>query len=156
MLSLSVTPTAVKSFMGSLLRETHFDHFLIRNIELTLTTHISISGLIETEDAEAKKSYISWGTIRSLVFDLIKRGDKPKLLKIVFSHPTPEDVHENAAALFLNMTYEKDSVSFITATAQQSFSLEKSLNSTWDEFVKSFFINIKLPVINNLITDEEA
>ncbi|MCL2187246.1 MAG: DUF5721 family protein [Defluviitaleaceae bacterium] len=155
MLSLALPPAAVKNFMGQLLRETQFDFFAVRNVELTLATHISISGLLETEGEEApgKKKYTSWGELRPLVYDLIKRATKPKLIKIVFSHPAPVDIHTNAAALFLNMTYEGDRIIFTTATSQQSFALEKTLDTAWDEWVQTFFINKNISVENNLGDD---
>jgi hypothetical protein len=148
MLSLAIEKTAVKNFMGQLLRESHFDLFFVRNIDLTLTTHISISGKLENKSDE--KVYTTWGDQRPLIFDLIKRGTKPGLLKIVFSHPTPTEIHTNAAALFLNLTYENNGVSFTTATSQREFALDKTLDTTWDEWVLRFFTKINIKTINNL------
>jgi hypothetical protein len=142
MLSLTIDTTAVKNFMGQLLREEHFDVFAVRNIELTLATHISVSGKLEDN------TYTTWGDLRPLVYDLIKRGDKPRLLKIIFSHSKPAEVYGNAAALFLNLIYEKDGVSFTTATSQREFALDKSLDSLWDEWVQNFFTKINVSVIN--------
>jgi hypothetical protein len=136
MLAFTLNATAVKDFMGRLLREAQFDFFCVRTVELTLNTHISISGKLENQDKP--QTFVTWGELRPLVHDLIKRGIKPKLIKIIFSHPSPTDIHTNAAALFLNMTYEKDGVNFTTATAQREFVLEKSLDNTWDEWMRAF------------------
>ncbi|MCL2203746.1 MAG: DUF5721 family protein [Defluviitaleaceae bacterium] len=139
MQAFTLDPAAVKDFMGRLLREDFLDFFAVRNVELTLATRISISGQLETEDEPRPAAHATWGDLRPLVYALIKRGIKPKLLKIVLSHPAPTQIHENAAALFLNLTYEKDGVAFTTATAQREFALDKSLDKAWDPWVRDFF-----------------
>ena len=68
------------------------------------------------------------------------------MLKIVFSHKDPPAIHENASALFLNLMYENGKVNFTTATSQKAFSLEKTLVSAWDEWVRIFFGTIGIAV----------
>ncbi|MCL2499405.1 MAG: DUF5721 family protein [Defluviitaleaceae bacterium] len=152
MLSLAIDTTAVKEFMNRLLREDGFDFFAVRNVELTLATFISVSGKLENENGDENKSirYTTWGDIRSLVYDLIKRGTKPKLIKIIFSHPAPVEVHTNAAALFVNLTYEGDRVSFTTATAQREFALDKTLDAAWDDWMRKCFVKLNVNVTDNL------
>jgi len=143
MLALELDKTAVKGFMGKLLREDLFDTFDVRTLEIAAATRITIDGAViekAPEEAEEKKaSFTSWGALRPLVYEVIKLSSKPKHVKIVFSHRSPYDIHTNAAALFLNLVYESDSVSFTTATAQKEFALDKSLDSAWGEWVRGFF-----------------
>ena len=132
----------VKGFMNRLLKEDAFDSLEARSAEIACKIRFSVSGALEEE------GYITWGELRPAIFNLIKSGDKPKTIKIVFSHKNAEVFHPNAAALFLNMIYENDNVTFTTATAQKQFNLEKSLNEQWDEHIIKFFneknISIKI------------
>jgi len=137
-----IPPADVRNFMGKILREDILDAFAVRNVELTLLTHIAISG--KREDDEEDKKYITWGEVRPMAYELIKNGAKPKNIKIVFSHVAPGEVHENAAALFLNFVYENDGATFTTATAQREFALDKSLDAAWDEWVEKYFADIKV------------
>ena len=149
MISVSMDMAAVKGFMGKLLREDVLDEFEIRGAELSLNIRISINGALESPGTASEEGtkptstgYISWGNLRPMVYDIIKAGAKPKQVKIVFSYKAQDvkTIHPNAAALFLNMVYENDAVFFTTATAQREFALDKSLDDSWDEWVREFFV----------------
>jgi len=143
MLALQLENTAVKAFMGQILREELFDQFEVRTIDIIADTRINIDGIKESEE---NTKFIKWGALRPLIFAIIKASSKPKAIKIVFSHTTTEDIHPNAAALFLNMVYENDMVTFTTGASQREFSLGKSLDTNWDEWVKNFFKKAELKV----------
>jgi len=149
MLAQELDKSTVKAFMGQLLREGIFDIFEVRSIELATATRISIDGLLETEAEEGKKpGFATWEALRPLVYEIIKASPKPKYVKMVFSYKADEacNIHPNAAALFLNMTYENDGVSFTTGVSQREFALDKSLDNNWDEWVKAFFARTALAV----------
>jgi len=161
MIAVSMEPGQVKGFMGRLLREDVLDEFEMRGIEIGVTTRISINGAVEVaespseEDAPAVKTptvYITWEAMRPLVYSIIKLSSKPKFVKIIFSYKAQEatTIHANAAALFLNMVYESDTVSFTTATSQKEFALDKSMDDTWDDWVRGFFVRK-----NIMVTDRE-
>ena len=150
MIAVSMEPSGVKAFMNRLLREDILDAFEVRAIEMTINTRMSINGALEApisqEDEDSPTSspaYITWEALRPLLFAIIKTGAKPKLIKIVFSYKAQEikEIHANAAALFLNMVYENDTVSFTTATSQKEFALDKSLDDSWDKWVRGFFMH---------------
>ena len=153
MIAVALDTTAVKGFMGRLLREDVLDQFEVRGVELGLNIRISINGAQEapeTDETESPKAagYVSWETLRPMIYDIIKNGSKPKLIKIVFSYKAQQakEIHANAAALFLNMVYENDTVYFTTATAQKEFALDKSLDDSWDQWVRSFFLQNNIAV----------
>ena len=159
MIAVTLDTAEVKGFMNRLLREDILDQFEVRGVEMAQSTRISINGALETPtentDSEAKPSspgFITWEALRPLIFAIIKTGVKPKQIKIIFSKKTQEakELHQNAAALFLNMIYENDTVNFTTATAQKEFSLEKSLDDSWDEWVRGFFMKNSI-----VVTDRE-
>ena len=159
MIAVAMEPTEVKTFMNRLIREDIFDSFEVRGAEMALSTRISINGALEPpasdenadtnpESKPKNPSYIAWEALRPLIFAIIKTGEKPKQIKIVFSYKAQDikEIHQNAAALFLNMIYENDTVSFTTATSQKEFSLDKSLDGSWDEWVRGFFVENKITV----------
>ena len=141
MLSLELNASAVKSFMGQLLRDGIFSEFDMRTAELLTQIRITIDGGTET-------GYASWESIRSLVYTIIKEGAKPRYIKIIFSLNVEQSaqIHPNAAALFLNLVYENDTVTFTTASAQKEFALDKTLDIAWDEWMSAFFAKKNLPV----------
>jgi len=153
MIALAMETAAVKGFMGCLLRENLLDEFEVRNVEIGLSTRISINGTLEaakTDETEnaVPAGYITWEALRPLVYAIIKTSAKPNIVKIVFSYKAQEakSIHTNAAALFLNMIYENGTVSFTTATAQKEFALDKSLDDIWDEWVRAFFTRKSIAV----------
>ena len=115
MLALELEKSAVKEFMGKLLRENLFDAFEIRMVEIYTNTRITIDGAAESGE------FAAWGGVRPLVYEIIKLCSKPRQIKIIFSRKNPTEIHTNAAALFLNLVYENDGVTFTTATAQKEF-----------------------------------
>lgn len=145
MLALQLNQDTVKPFMGKLLREDIFDTFHVRSIDITTNIQININGQLAPE-GEAKAGFTLWESLRPLVYEIIKQSPKPKQVKIVFSHPSEETIHPNAKALFLNLTYENDNVYFTTGTAQKEFTMEKSLDQAWDDWVKGFLQTAKLVV----------
>ena len=149
MLALQLDNAAVKPFMGQLLREGIFDAFEARSIDISVATRINIDGLLEAEPEEGKKpGFITWKNLRPLVLGIIKTSPKPKHVKIVFSYQASGayEIHANAAALFLNMAYENDTVTFTTGASQREFALDKSLDTNWDEWVRGFFAKTGLQV----------
>ena len=157
MIAVSMDAGLVKSFMGRLLREDTLDEFEVRGVEIGISTRISINGLLDTATntsdnptttTKIPSTYITWEAMRPLIYSIIKASTKPKLIKIIFSYKAQEatTIHTNAAALFLNMVYENDTVSFTTATAQKEFALDKSLDDSWDKWVHSFFIQKNITV----------
>ncbi|MCL2372710.1 MAG: DUF5721 family protein [Defluviitaleaceae bacterium] len=141
MLAMELDTAAVKPFMASLLREDLFDKFETRSVEVVGKSRISIEN-------NAEGGYIPWGELRPLVHTIVKAGGKPRYVKVVLSFPGEKTsvVHGNAAALFLNLVYENDGVTFTTATAQREFQLEKTLDQAWDTWVAGFFARKGLEV----------
>ena len=144
MLSVELDKGDVKGFMGKLLREGFFDDFEARSVEIMGRNRVAIDGAIEnageeSDDDKTKQGFSTWGELRPLAYEIIKSGAKPSFVKIVFSHQNPANVHPNAAALFINMVYENDCVTFTTATSQREFALNKSVDDVWSDSVQRFF-----------------
>ena len=161
MIAVNLDATAIKDFMGRMLRQDLLDEFEVRGVEIGLNTRVSINGALEAageaasgepQNGKAPAGYITWEALRPLVYSIIKTSAKPKLVKIVFSYKAQDAaaIHANAAALFLNMVYENDTVSFTTATAQKEFALDKSLDDSWGEWVRGFFVRKNIVVFDRV------
>jgi len=136
----SVTGAAVKGFMKMLLREDTFDAFEVRGVDLSTFTRFEISGMLDKRGNEGTRDFCTWAELRPYTFDIIKGSKKPNSLKIVLSLDTAATtaIHSNAAALFINVLYENDSVTCTAAVGQKQFILDKTMDAQWDEWVGKF------------------
>jgi len=135
---LSLQIQNVKEFMGKLLKEDIFDHFEVRKVEIVSFMHFEINHIA------AKEDFTTWAVLREYVFNIIKGAEAPTLIKIVFSKNDAENIHENAAALFLNFHYEAGEAYVTTGTAQKVFAMDKSVDHAWEDWVNAFFSKNKL------------
>jgi len=138
-LALELDKACVKSFMAKLLREDLFDEFEARSVEIFAAIKVTFDGLNESGCA-------AWGAVRPMAYEVVKMCAKPRRMKVVFSHKDPIAIHTNAAALFLNIVYENDGVTFTTATSQKEFAIDKSIDFAWDELVREFFAKADIKV----------
>ena len=141
-----VAAGSIKSVMNHLLKGSEFNGFLIRGVEVSVFTRIEISGILdkgffpEEERDALRRNYVYWSEIKPFVLSLIKGGRTPSAFKIIFSLTDEETkaLHENASAMFLNLSYEEGKLRFTTAMSQRSFSLDKSVDAVWDAYIKEF------------------
>ena len=140
MLAFSVQEEHVKDFMQHLFSQDTFIDFEVRGVVLHSFTYFEISGE-KAALPEDGKSYCTWGELRPYVRNILKGRDKPRLMKLVFARPSPETLHPNAAALFLNITYEGDKgLVCTTAASQKKFEMDKSMDGSWDNWARDFFM----------------
>nr|WP_317359109.1 DUF5721 family protein [uncultured Tyzzerella sp.] len=152
MLVFSIENEEVKIFMQKLLKEDSFDKLEIRNISLETIVKYEILGNINKDylQEDEKRYFVKWKELKPYIVNIIKGNIKPKFFKIVFSldDETVNAVCDNAAAMFLNITYQNDSIIGTTGTSQKSFSLDKKEDKIWEEIILKFFkkngINIKV------------
>ena len=167
MLNLKIETGDVKSFMGALLTGDTFDFLEVRGVDIATFTHFNISGqkilpkpaevkagnddtdIPDDKPEKIKAIYCKWAEIRPFVHNIIKGGARPGYMKIIFSMEPAEalKLHENSAAMYLNITYNGEEVFFTSATAQRGFRLDKSLDHVWEDYLIDFFrvneINVK-------------
>lgn len=142
MISFSITD--IKFFMNKLLKEDTFNLFEVRGVEIYSFTKFEIDGFLEPSLLGAEtssRSYCTWQELKPYVFNIIKGNVKPRSIKIIFSLDTEKStsLHNNAAALYLNMHFVDETVTFTTGTSQKNFALDKSLDNIWEEYIRNFF-----------------
>lgn len=133
-----------KAFMAALLKSNIFDNFFLREITIHTFASFSINGK-KTESEN--NDYCTWEEIKPFAFEVIKGNKLPKLIKIIFSlNPDSVLSVDGATALFLNVTYENDSISIITGISTKTFTLDRSNEYAFDEYIKEFFANNNISV----------
>ncbi|MCL2610958.1 MAG: DUF5721 family protein [Defluviitaleaceae bacterium] len=130
--------TETKELMQKLLKEDVFDAFIVRNLELLSFAKFEITGPV------------AWRVLKPIIFSIIKGNEVPKSLRIVFILDEIETVklHENAANFSLNMNFNGE-VFFTTGTSAKIFSLDKSIDHVWEDYIINFFKNNKIVVLKD-------
>jgi len=131
MRSYTVEEIGVKEFMQHLFVLDTFVEFEMRGVTIHSFTHFEISG-------EGDDGFCTWEEIRPYVRHIIKGRDKPRAMKIIFARASPETLHPNAAALFINIAYDGEKINITTAGSQKNFELSKSMDIEWDNWVADF------------------
>ena len=149
-----------KTFMLSLLKLTVFDGFLMSECTITTYNTFQIDGHIHKEfysdeDIQTTASISKWSSLKQMCFDLIKGKNPPLSFKFVFqlskenvekflqltdSLFSPIDIN----ALVLTIKYDGSCITCMTGTALSSFSMDKTIDRQWDDFIKKFFIKHNL------------
>ena len=137
-----------KQFMALLLKGTSFDKLLVRNVTLRTSVLFEIDCTLDknwfdSDEQESLPKYSAWADMRPVIFELIKGNKLPGYMKVVLSPDVSatEKIHKNAAALFINITFENNILSVTTGNSEKSFSMDKAVERTWDEYAGRFFKN---------------
>ena len=137
----------VRSFMNHLLRQSTFDAWEVREVKLHTMIRYQINGdlnqafFTEDERAEMDRSYCLWSDIKNTVFSLIKGTKQPTLLQITLAFPKEKITEVPTATVesfLLNIHFEDAQLSLITAVSQRSFTLDRSAEQYWDQYIGAF------------------
>lgn len=152
MILLSISE--VKELMSKLLLSDTFDSFLFIEGEIVTFNTFSINGYLQRDffdkDMIPERNYSLWKELREYCFSLIRGKRTPLRFKFVFGLSesniekllrqqglsfTPQDVQ----GLYLNISYDGHSLRCVTGTSMNLFTLDKSLEESWDKMVQKFF-----------------
>ena len=143
---LAFTVNDTKSFMALLLKGDTFDSFLFRQGELTTFASFVIEGkrnmdfYTAEEQEQGLSRFVRWEEMRPFVFHAIKGNKLPKAIKLVFSLSEEKTTNlPNTKAAFLNILFKDNTILCTTAISQETFSLDKSPEKLWEEYVLKFF-----------------
>ncbi len=137
----------IKDFTHKLFCQSVFDNFLVPEAFFSTDFSIAIDGTSLSE--EGKPACATWGQLRPLAFQIIKGQTLPRGFKIVL-RLTPENTEntlrslgspmapEEVAGLFLNILYEEGKIRCTTGFSLTSFSLDRSLDTAWDQVARRF------------------
>ncbi|MCI8597379.1 MAG: hypothetical protein HFJ10_02890 [Lachnospiraceae bacterium] len=158
MISLQIQD--IKDFMNKLLLQHIFDPFLL--IECTITTYntFHIDGRLHpdfyTKEEQENlgidsRSFSRWQELRPFCLELIKGTHTPLGFHFVFqlSEENTAKLLEQTSSLFslsdvnglvLNLRYDSTSLYCTTGTSLSLFTLDKSLEQSWDQMVQKFLL----------------
>lgn len=146
--------TNVKQFMNSILLNNDFDIFLLEEALLTTYNTFTIDGRINPayysdKDELPEYEFSCWEEIRPILLSLIKGKNTPTEFKFILqlkkeyipgilkdkdTSITPDLIK----SLVLNIKYENGRLLLVTGTSLNTFILDKSLDSIWDEAMGRF------------------
>lgn len=155
MLNIEISDT--KNFTKKLFTENTFDTFLLVEANVMSNASYTINGRInkdffDTDELGTLHSdeYITWENARPHIFNVIKGKKLPLSFKLVLILSdtsimriieknslslTPDDI----ANLSLNIYFDGEKITVTTVATMKTFTLDKTLNTLWDENVKAFF-----------------
>ena len=153
----------VKSFTSRLFVKEDFDSFWVKEVNIVTYNSFTMDGhtrqgYYTEEEREEQKigEFSSWKKLRPFCFSLIKGKKLPESFKIVLQLP-PENTERFAASsgagiegdqiqgLYLNIRYEEGELYCITGTALKFFTMDKTLDTQWDQAVRDFFRSHQIP-----------
>ena len=148
-----------KAFMAKLLTTEMFGNFLVNEATIDTYNTFHIDGKIHKEfyqDTDApSEAYSKWAAIRPIALELIKGKLTPLGFKFVLSldderkekllkdndiELTPDQV-----ALGINIRFANGEVIITTGISYSLFTLDKSAEKAWDEYIPSLLDSYDIP-----------
>ena len=142
--------TSIKDFMSHLLLSETFDSFQFIEGEIVTFNTFTIDGFVQKPfypEEENIPEYSLWKTLREYCFTLIKGRKTPLSFKFIFRLSpqntarliaqnrldfTPDQIQ----GLYLNIRYDGTTLQCITGTSLKTFTMDKSLEKSWDTMVQ--------------------
>ena len=154
----------IKHFMAKLLLHDNFDHFLLLEASVSMGNTFTIDGhrnraffsKEEYETLTAQEYPLTpWKQMRSFFYEIIKGIQPPSRFHITFQLPMADTkqliehsdssfLFHDVSGLFLHLKYDGSSLKCITGTSYHIFSLDKSLDDTWDQTIQSLFRQMQI------------
>lgn len=155
---LAIQITSMKQFMNQFLASDTFDLFLLEEAVIVGACTYQIDGTSRKEfygdeDSSAYTTgpydFVTWKSMRPLIFDLIKGKHTPLSFKFVL-HLMPKHVAsilsagsgsvtpEQVKAFVLNIRYDGNKIILTTGTAFHTFLMDKEPDALWDNALLKF------------------
>ncbi len=140
--------TDLKRLMTKLLSETTFDDFFLKDGKISTYIDFLYEGRInkdffDTDDEEKDQTYVKWARIRENAYNVIKGKRLPGFLQ--FNFLANDDLklkigtHESAEfSLNMGIVFKDKEAFVMTGVYKSEFSLDKTLDEDWDNFVCGF------------------
>ncbi len=147
----------IKTFTSKLFLGEDFDAFLVSRASFVTGISVSLDGTLHKDyftDAQwesmEQHDLARWSLLRPLCFQIIKGSCLPEQFQIVLvlSRANTERLlrqnglavlPEQVGGLFLNIRYESGRLFCTTGVSFTSFSMDRTLEHTWDDMIKKFF-----------------
>lgn len=156
---ISLNLTSQKTFISHLLLKDTFDNFQFIEGEIVTFNKFTIDGFTQKnfyEDTEELPEYSFWKNVKEYCLSIIKGKQTPLSFRFIF-RLSPKNTErlleqkqldfqpQDVQGLYLNITFDNNGLKCITGTSLKLFSLDKSLEKSWDEMVQKFFEQREIP-----------
>ena len=143
-----------KTFTQKLFLKEEYDEWWMTETEITTFNTYTIDGRINKKFYSGEEyiglgepEFSRWKDVRKLCFEMIKGNKTPTKFKIVLKAPenlTEKMVNEaegslkinDIQGLFINIRFENESMDIITATSLNIFSMDKSVEESFDKYIE--------------------
>lgn len=147
-----------KKCMSSLLLHTSFDLFSFIEGEITTYARFTMDGYLQKDFFEEppKDTYALWKDMRGYCLSIIKGTRTPLHFKLILSLSAKDTssflaehgldfTSDEIGGLFLNFRFDGTRLSCTTGVSTSRFTLDKSLEQTWDKQVQILFSSLDIP-----------
>lgn len=144
----------IKGFTSRLFVKEDFDSFLLKEAKIVTFVEFSVNGRIKRgffsrEELESLggEGLIPWRMARPYCFDMIRGKRLPESFHIVLELPKGQVERFLAGTgreagqvqgMYLNIRYEDGALYCVTGFSMNVFTLDKTLESLWDERAEGF------------------
>ena len=142
-----------KNCMSHLLLKPTFDEFSLIEGEITTFNKFTFDGYIHKDFYEEalENEFSYWKDLREFCFSIIKGKRTPLNFKFILSlarndfenflvsHEIEGFLPDNIQGLYLNFQYDGIHLQCVTGTSMNMFTMDKSIEKAWDEYVKTMF-----------------
>ena len=152
---LSIQISDIKDFMSHLLSKDTFDHFYFIEASIKMGVSYQIQGRINegfydtSVEQTLNREFCYWKEIRHRIFDIIKGKRLPLSCKIVLglskqsisyliAHNNSSFREEDIEGIYINILYDPKNLLITTGISYKNFSLHKSLEYAFDEYLAKF------------------
>lgn len=151
---IALTLPELKTATSCIFTKDTFDYFLVKEITISTSNTFHVDGRLHRdyytdEEKELLRDpvYSDWKTLRPFCYQLIKGKKLPQSFRLVFQL-SDSNVEKflnqyhlscpvsDIGGLYLHFRYENQTLSAISGTSLNFFSLDKTIDTAWDEMVK--------------------
>ncbi len=154
MISLRIKNT--KDFMAKFLASDKFDDFLMESATIETSNTFNIDGHVNREfwgdnpdENSPKYELSSWSDMRGRCFDLIKGKRTPLSFKFIMcanpdkkdellASPDFSEVSTLVTSFVFILKFSDGHITLTTGAALSGFSLDKSYEKVWDDYIRKF------------------
>ncbi len=152
----------IREFTSRLFVGEFFDNFLAVEATIHTATTFTLDGHVNKDFVgeegmqlpEYAEGVVMWKKIKPICYDIIKGRKVPQKFKIIFKMPsyiveaflkrTQLNIDKNnVAGLYLNVNFQENKMNCTTGASLKTFSLDKSLEQQWDEYMAAVIGKIK-------------
>lgn len=151
-------------FMAKLLKGEEFDEFLLREGFVKTYMEYRFQGRLFLEYFDAEKQeekenqeYVLWREVKPFIFELIKGKRTPlafqfnlllpvgKAAELLAQHQVSVK-EEDHPSLYLQLRFEHGVGRILSGASRDTFSMDKSMEETWDKEIKQMLLRMEIPV----------